>query len=254
MKITVIGSGTGIPLGFRASPSLVLSAGRQIYVLDLGPGTLRELARRGISHERISGVFITHFHPDHCADLVHLLFATRHPPVLGKRTPFFIAGPGGLKPLLTSLGHAYGKWIQLPEDLLTLVELEPGIDIVDLCPQLTIRTVPTGHTPQSLAYKFQALDGKALVYTGDTVYSRELIDLAKGADLLITECSFPDEMPVEGHLTPSRAGDLAREAGAKKLLLCHFYPEATSHQVALQCRARYEGELIVSTDGLDVYL
>ena len=54
-------------------------------------------------------------------------------------------------------------------------------------------------------------NGKSIVYSGDTDYCPELIELADNCDLLILECSFPDDMKVEGHLTPSEAGKIAAE-------------------------------------------
>lgn len=252
MRVTLLGSGTGIPLASHGSPSILLSTERAQYLLDLGPGTLRRLAHLGISHERISGVFVTHFHPDHSLDLVHLLFATRHPPVLRQRRPFFIAGPIGLNQFLLALHSAYGDWISLPKGLVKVVEVHPGADITELCPPLTIKAAPTGHTSHSLAYRFDHPQSGSIVYTGDTVYSEEVIGLARGADLLITECSFPDELPVDGHLTPSIAAKMATEAGVKKLALCHFYPEALASKIASQCRGHFQGELVLSSDGLEI--
>jgi ribonuclease BN (tRNA processing enzyme) len=55
-------------------------------------------------------------------------------------------------------------------------------------------------------------------------------------------------MKVEGHLTPSLAGRIAAEAGAKKLLLTHFYPECESADIEAQCRKTYDGPLILARD------
>jgi len=72
--------------------------------------------------------------------------------------------------------------------------------------------------------------------------------LARGADLLILESSFPDGQGIEGHLTPSQAGDIATRSGAKRLLLTHFYPECLKSDIETQCRKTYQGELILATD------
>ena len=107
---------------------------------------------------------------------------------------------------------------------------------------------PTGHTPHSLAYRIEGPEGKSFVYSGDTGFCHEIIGLAKGADLLILECSFPDGEEVEGHLTPSSAGRMASLAGVKKLMLMHFYPAVLKTDIAKQCRKNYNGELILGTD------
>ena len=95
-------------------------------------------------------------------------------------------------------------------------------------------------------------DGFSAVYTGDTDYSETIIDLAKDADLLICECALPDRHKVEGHLTPSLAGDLAAKAGVRKLVLTHFYPECDQEDIAAECRQTYSGPLVLAEDLMEI--
>ena len=67
-------------------------------------------------------------------------------------------------------------------------------------------------------------------------------------DLLILECSFPDEEAIAGHLNPSEAGDIAARAGVKQLVLTHFYPEILTTDIQAQCRKTYQGDLVLATD------
>mgnify|MGYP002064479739 FL=1 len=118
MKIILLGSGTGIPLNYRASPSLaLLDIDTDPVLFDMGPGTLRQLTRAGMRHDRVRRIFITHFHPDHTADLIHLLFVTRNPAVFKSRKPFVISGPRGIKEFIQSLQEAYANWISLPSEM-----------------------------------------------------------------------------------------------------------------------------------------
>ena len=249
MEMILLGSGTGIPINYRASPSLALinlDAGPILF--DMGPGTMRQLIRAGINHEKIKRIFITHFHPDHTADLIHLMFATRNPSILKRRKPFVITGPRGTKDFIQRLQEAYDDWISLPPEIMSIEELDIGIKVEKDYHSFGITVMPTKHTPGSIAYRVDDTSGKSLVYSGDTGFCNEIVDLAKGADLLILECSFPDGQEVEGHLTPSQAGRIASLAGAKRLLLTHFYPECLATDIAGQCRKSYEGELILGND------
>jgi ribonuclease BN (tRNA processing enzyme) len=90
--------------------------------------------------------------------------------------------------------------------------------------------------------------GPAVVYSGDTDYSENLVELARDADLLICEAARPDEHPVAGHLTPSMAGRMATEAGARQLMLTHFYPDCEGVDLAAQCRRTYTGPVILAQD------
>jgi ribonuclease BN (tRNA processing enzyme) len=254
MKLIILGSGTGNPSNDRASPALVLYTGSEITLLDIGPGTLRQLARIGITHERINRIFITHFHPDHTGDLVHFLFATKDPLTIETREPFLIAGPRGLETFIRGLQTAYGKWLDVPSHIMRVQELDTHGRETRKYENYRVETQSTKHTSHSLAYRIEGIKGHTLVYSGDTEYCQEIISLAKNCDLLILECSFPDDQPVEGHMTPSEAGRVATLAGVKKLLLLHFYPEVLATDIAISCRKTYKGELILARDLMHILL
>ncbi|MBW1852239.1 MAG: MBL fold metallo-hydrolase [Deltaproteobacteria bacterium] len=252
MQLIILGSGTSIPLAHRASPSLALIVDESPILFDMGPGTLRQMTRAGLDHEKIQQIFITHFHPDHTADLIHLLFATKTPSILKKRTPFVISGPKGLKELVTGLQEAYKNWITLPAEIMNIEEFETGRTTKRGYDGFRIIASPTNHTPHSLAYRVETPAGKSVVYSGDTGFCDEVVDLAGGADLLILECSFPDNEEMAGHLTPSRAGHIARLANVRQLLLTHFYPECLATNIEAQCRKTYQGKLILGSDLLQI--
>jgi len=248
MKLILLGSGTSIPLPYMASPSLLLIIKGSHILFDIGPGTLRQLASIGISHDKIEQIFLSNFHPDHTADLVHLLFTTRHPPTLEKREPFSITGPMGFKDFLNKLKKAYGRWLDIPSEILEIEELDTQKPEKRAYKHFNITSQPIDHTPHSLAYRIEDPSGKSFVYSGDTGFCNEIVDLAQGSDLLILECSFPDQEEKEGHLTPSLAGRIASLANTKRLLLNHFYPEVLTTDIARECRRTYAGELIIGRD------
>ena len=248
MKLVILGSGTSVPNPQRASPSIALFIDDQFLLMDIGPGTLRQLAIAGLSFEDIDYVCISHFHPDHTADLIHFFFATRYPPILSTRKPFTIIAPKGFNQFVALLKRPYGKWLDLPDGLMRIEELHTGREDKKEFNDFTVASVPVNHTPHSLGFRIEDSSGKVIVYSGDTGYCEEMVDLARDADLLILESSFPDEKEIKGHLTPSRAGDIATRSGAKKLLLTHFYPECLKVDIEAQCRKTYQGELILATD------
>jgi ribonuclease BN (tRNA processing enzyme) len=104
------------------------------------------------------------------------------------------------------------------------------------------------HSPQSIAFRITGPGGRRLVYSGDTDYSESLVDLARGADLLICESSFPEEHKVRGHLTPAMAGDIAARAAVRRLMLTHFYPACDRADIEGECRRTYRGPLVLARD------
>ena len=254
MRLIILGSGTGVPLSDRASPSMALLGCAKPILFDLGPGTLRQLSRIGLRHDQIGQIFLTHFHPDHTADLIHFLFATRYSPVLQKREPFMLVGPDGMAAFLMKLEKAYGKWIHISPEIMTVEELsilKPDRRTYD---RFELHSQPLKHTRQSLAYRVNSPEGKSFVYSGDTGFCQEIVDFARNTDLLILECSLPEGGGVEGHLTPSQAGLIAALARAPRLVLLHFYPEVLETDIARECRKGYDGELILAQDLLHLSL
>jgi ribonuclease BN (tRNA processing enzyme) len=117
---------------------------------------------------------------------------------------------------------------------------------------LTLRARRVPHTERSLAYRIETPGGRTLVYSGDTGPSEALIELAKGCDLLILECSFPKEQEAHNHLSPEQAGEVAAAADPGKLLLLHFYPEVLAVDIPARCRRAYRGPLVLARDLMTV--
>jgi len=248
MILTILGSGTGVPTAERSACSFMLvTEGRQL-LFDLGPGTVRRIVEAGFSLTGISGVFISHFHPDHVSELVALLFATKYPAAYRRRTPFHIVGAKGLRNLHGKLLDIFGEWIELEPGLMAIVELDTADADQFKGESFTVDSLPMNHIESSIGFRVTASDGTSLAYTGDTDVCENAVTLARGADLFICESALPDEMKVDGHLTPSLAGGIAARAEVKQLLLTHFYPECDAVDVEAQCRRTYRGPLIMARD------
>jgi len=252
MEVIILGSGTAIPMKDRGSASVAVFVNQSPILFDMGPGTLGRMARLGMGPEKIKSIFFTHFHPDHTADLIHFLFACRNPGLFEKRSPFVISGPSGLQKFIKALQSAYPEWLNFPPEIIKIEELSCTKDNERNHGHYRIKTAPTHHTPQSLAYRIEDDNGNTIVISGDTGYSDPVIRLANEADLLILEAAFPDSQPVEGHLTPSLAGRMAHLAGVKRLVLTHFYPECLKTDIAAQCRKTWDGELTLAEDLLQI--
>jgi ribonuclease BN (tRNA processing enzyme) len=107
------------------------------------------------------------------------------------------------------------------------------------------------HSEDSVGFRVNT-NGRSLAYSGDTDYCANLVRLGRDADLLILECSFPDEKKTKGHLTPSLAGRVAREASCHKLLLTHFYPVFQGHDIRKECQKEFSGEILLAEDGMKI--
>jgi ribonuclease BN (tRNA processing enzyme) len=250
MKVTILGAGTSVPARGRSPAGILVQASGERLLLDAGPGTLQRLHRAGVTFLDVDRLFLTHFHVDHCLDLVSLLFAMRLPappsgPSPARTKPFTVYGPKGLKLLYRQLNTAYQRWLEPKSYRLTLKEL--GEATIRLG-RMTVTTRRMAHASgQALGYRLEA-GGKSLAYSGDTDVCPEIVALGRRADALILECSTTDERKVAGHLTPSDCGRIAREAGCRRLVLTHFYPVFDGYDLRGRVRRFFRGPLTLARD------
>jgi len=244
MEVFVLGSGVGIPDLKRHYPGLFVKCGKGTMLIDPGPGSLRQLLKLGFTYNDVDSIILTHFHPDHCLDFVSFIFACRYP-LVPRKKDVSVIGATGLKDFYDGLKVVFGDAVKPELFRLNLKEVKDETVSLDNA-ELKIR--PVAHTADSIGVRYIGADGKILCYSGDTGYCSNIVDLASNADLLILESSFPDGAEVEGHLTPSCAGRIARESGAKKLILVHLYPVCEGHDVLSQCKREFNGEVEVASD------
>jgi ribonuclease BN (tRNA processing enzyme) len=248
IRVTILGSGTCVPSLARSSCAVLVEIGAARILMDAGPGTMRRLLEAGVTIFDLSHILFSHLHPDHTGELVPLLFATKYPDETRRKAPLQVVAGKGFGTFFDGLQEVYGRWIELPEAVFSIRELDTsGPDSIQF-EGFSLTSRPMNHSPESVAFRLTTPTGHSLVYSGDTDVTPELAALATEADLLICECAMPDEAKVPGHLTPSEAGRAASEAKVKQLILTHFYPECETVNIAAQCRQTYAGALMLAQD------
>ena len=250
MKVTILGSGTAVPSLERNSSGVLVQEEGINTLVDFGYGTLKQLLHLGITYHEIDRIFFTHNHPDHMCDLIPFLFGARYIPSAREKDLEIVAGPGFQK-FFDKLMSAFGRWLIPSEYKLHITEIDEGSQKFGLH-QVAFKKVR--HIDMSRGYRFVNSTGKSLVLSGDTDYCQEMIELGRGADLMILECAMPDGNKISGHLVPSLAGKLAKEAGCKMLCLNHFYPPCELHAMRETVSALFKGELFLAHDLLQFEL
>ena len=213
-------------------------------LIDSGSGTLRKMLEVGITYQDVDLLLYTHTHPDHVSELVPILFACKYADFPRQKDLLCMGGPG-FKHYFDQLKKTYGSWIDAHSYHLNTEEVSEKPLLVR---DLQISSKEMTHLPGSIGYRIGFKDGKSIAISGDTDYCRNIVELAFKANLLILECSFPDEKKVEGHLTPSLAGRIALESRCKRLLLTHLYPICDQFDIQKECEQVYTGEIILGED------
>lgn len=245
MRVHILGSGTCVPSLDRYPCSALVEHQGVSILLDIGAGTMHRLLALGKAIDDIDAIFLSHFHLDHVGELAPFLFSTNYPEFTRKR-PLKLMGGAGLGDWFDGLRRAFGHTIDLPEGYFEIVALgERG----EMClAEMKISYETMAHKPESRGYRFEDPEGFSCVYSGDTDVTENLVRLAAGAHTLICECAMPEGKKMPGHLIPSLAAGMARDAGVQRLVLTHFYPECEGEDMVSPCAAVFSGEVVPAKD------
>ncbi len=215
--------------------------------------------KAGINPTTIRRVFLTHLHMDHSLEFPSIVFGSY---LLGRTDKWYLYGPPGtvnFSSLLFEKVFPYAPEIvrRIRKEGLEVTPYEVTVGRVFENENYTINSAPTEHGIPSFAYRIDSREG-AVVISGDTRPCKSVIDLARGADLLIHECSFPDDMIEFAretyHSVPSEVGDVANQAGVKKVVLTHLFPPCKGREMEMveSVRSKFGGEVISSHDLLEI--
>jgi ribonuclease BN (tRNA processing enzyme) len=250
MKITILGSGTAVPSLERNSSGILIQDQGTNSLIDCGYGTLHQLLRLKVTYLDIDRIYFTHNHPDHMYDLVPLLFAVRYPLAPREKPLEIVAGPG-FKGFFEGLLKAYQGWLTPKTYEINIIEQDEETCEYD---GLSVTTRKVNHLPISRGYRITNEKGRVAAFSGDTDSCEAMIELGKNADLMVLECSTPDELKIEGHLSPTPAAGLAQKSQCKKLCLTHFYPPCDLSEFRNIVKQEYTGELFFAEDLMEFKL
>jgi ribonuclease BN (tRNA processing enzyme) len=238
MRITVLGkSPAWQDAGGACSGYLVEDAGTTL-LLDCGNGVFGKLRER-CDYADVDAVLISHLHADHFIDLVPYSYAllltprqqpvpvAGHPGTDDPARPRLIAPPGAMQTFRTVVG-AWGDE-ELIEQAFRLEHYDRD-STVEIGP-LTARFAEVPHFVLTHAVNLTSSNGSGrFTFGADCRPCEELVEVARDTDLLFVEATLPrpERTGIRGHLTPAEAGEHARLAGAKRVVLTHISDELDS--------------------------
>ena len=278
-RLILLGTGGGPrPRKASSAAAQVIIVNGAAYVVDCGDGVARQLVMADVPLASLRSIFITHHHSDHNADYGNLVLLawtaglshrvdTWGPPPLQRMTRLFfemnaydikvrIADEG--RPLLVPLVHAH--------------EVRTGgVVMHDENVKVTAALVHHPPVTPAFGYRFDTVD-RSIVISGDTTPTESLIELAKGADVLVHDALFEPAIDrivarvpnaqslkqsiLSHHTSAEDAGRVAREAGVKMLVLSHLIPaddpEVTAQMWIDAARRNFDGEIVVGRDLLEI--
>jgi ribonuclease Z len=223
----------------------MLLVGDELKILiDCGGSPTSRIMKAGHNFTELSGLIVTHHHPDHVYGVPVLLMNLW---LLGRRGSFPIYGPDKTLQVIQRMIEVY-EWATWPDFLnvdLRPIPLQPDTPIVsdDL---VSITAWPVAHEVPAIGLRIDNRQtGKTLVYTSDTMRDPRVVDLARAADILIHEATGQ----YYGHSTGTDAGHDAVDAGAKKLVLVHYSSMRGNPKATLgEAQAVFKGPVELAED------
>jgi len=247
MKVTLLGTGTSYPDPARVQSGILIELDGESILFDIGPGVYQRLIQRGLDLKSISTIFISHFHIDHCSDFLMLC---QNLWLAGHDKPLNVYGPPAIKQWyrgLFDIAFTYAR-----DRLMINIGVLKEHEAVQVG-EATVSNVPTVHgTTDTRALRIE-WKGRSLVYSSDTAPCRDVIELAKGADVLIHECNWLDGPNPEGvHTTPSQLAEIVEEVAPKKVILTHVSPDVVGQKknVLEIVSRRTSAEVLMGEDSL----
>jgi ribonuclease BN (tRNA processing enzyme) len=249
MRITVLGGCGAWPTAGEACSGFLVEYDDFRLLVDVGYATFPRLLE-ATTAEELDAVLISHGHPDHCADLNPLL-----------RARALVADPPAALPVHAPRG-ALDAVLALDrpgmlDDAYLLREFDAG-DRFEVGPfAVDTRLLPhwVPNAGMRITAGAGAGDGGVLAYTGDSGPSPDVVALARDADLLIAEATFPEQVPPDDarYLTSAeQAGRQAADAGVARLLLTHLWPGTDPDDALTAAAQAFPGALEVAVAGLVV--
>ena len=274
-RLILLGTGVPTPNLQRGSACSALVRGDRITLIDCGHGAVHGLLRAGLDPLHLDEIFFTHHHFDHNIDFPYLVLSGW---IMGRDFPVRVYGPKGTAKFVGSVFNTFE--IDIACRLETGVQTTVGLDFraQDIDEGFAtegpwrVRCRRVEHLKQlgnyTLGYRFESEDG-SVAFSGDTKPCDAVVDLARGANILVHECFYSPEFEETGmvqgrnkahpklpaiHSSPEEVGAIATRAGVKRLVLTHLWTERDLDVLWKRIRRTFNGEILVGHDGMMISL
>jgi ribonuclease Z len=249
-KLIILGTASAIPDETHYNTHMAIQSDQGVIMIDCPGNPILRLRRGGIDPNDLTDLIVTHFHPDHTNGIPLLLM---HLWLLGRKTELTIHGLEHSVDRIRAVMELY-EWHQWPDFFPVSFKKIPETELAVVLEknELKILSSPVCHLLPTIGLRIeQSRSNKVIAYSGDTEPCSSLLKLASSADFLIHEATGEGE----GHTSPTQAGQIARQAGASRLILIHYPPNHIDlNEMIGLARQAFQGDVQAAEDFMEIEL
>jgi ribonuclease BN (tRNA processing enzyme) len=249
MRVTIVGSGTSAPQPETPSSGILVETASTGILIDCGQGVIRGTMPIRDPRE-LDAIVVGHLHADHYIDVVSLRYLLPWAGFTGRRLPILLP-PGG-RARMDELASAISERPGFFDHTFDVREYDPNVELT--IGDLTLGFLPGNHYVPAWGCRLRDEAGHVVVVSGDTGPNERLVELARGADILIVEATLlaaGEDDPKRGHLTVDEAVGIGRDANVGRTVLVHH---RTQNHEAVLAASRASASVLVGRPGLVVEL
>ena len=237
MRVTILGAGDAFCNGGRRHSAYLVESGGTGFLLDCGATTLLGLKTLGIAAERIDFIAISHLHGDHFGGLPFLFLEYTYEKLRTK--PLVIVGPPGLEERVRTLYSTMYRELAARGIPFPLQFREVTPETAERIHDVTLFPFRVPHQEKDISLGYRAaVDGKAVLYSGDCGWNEELVTHSQGTDLFICECCYFGTL-TNFHVSYPQIAQAHQQGqlGCKRLVLSHIGREVLERidEVTIEC-------------------
>lgn len=249
--LTLLGTGAALSDAHRENTYLVVRDSKSSFLVDCAGSPTQRLLKVGVSLDSLEQIVLTHHHPDHIYGLPVLLLDLW---LAGRKNVLHLYGLDETLRAVRGMMKAF-QWERWQAQGFFPVEFHrvPRKENATLfqSPQFSVVSTPGKHLLPSIAVRVQANgSGRSFTYSSDTMATQTVADLASGTDLFFHEATTV-RRALPGHSSARQAGEQARKAGVKKLVLVHLPPDIGAKELESAAAAKFAGPIVVGRDFME---
>lgn len=243
MKLTILGCYAPYAPKEGACSGYLVQSDNLNIMLDCGHGSFAQLQKH-INFRDLDALVVTHFHPDHYADIHAIRHAIAGALRIGTRKdPLVVYLPS----IPAYPYNEINEW----QDVFSIIPLEEAQLKDNNLGNLILNFFPTVHSLPTFGVIIRKNQTK-FTYTSDTAWDNSIVQAASGSKLILAEASLLNAdiaYTKKGHLTAKQAGLLGQKAQASGLILTHFWPEYNLNQLRIEAEVGFEGKVELAEMG-----